>query len=61
MATCRGSGMVIIINSKAIGQTNVDQVRKGYPVYVEHLTVDMLTDGCIINLKTGKIDVTNAK
>ena len=61
LATCRGSGMVIIINSRTIGQTNVDEVRKGYPVYVEHLTVDMLTDGCIINLKTGKIDVTNAK
>lgn len=57
IATCKGSGMVMIVNSKQIKQTNVNTVKKGFPVYVENLVVDFLTEGCKINLKTGEFDV----
>ncbi|GGG59106.1 cyanophycinase [Epilithonimonas arachidiradicis] len=58
VATCKGSGMVIIINSKHIKQTNVETVKKGCPVYAENLVIDILTEDCKINLETGEIDVS---
>jgi cyanophycinase len=54
-AVCKGSGMVLVINSDFIKKTNVDSVKKGCPVYAENLIVDILTEGCSINLKTKKI------
>lgn len=60
-ATCKGSVMVIIINSKQIKQTNVETVKKGCPVYAENLVIDILTEDCKINLETGDIDVSDAR
>lgn len=57
IATCKGSGMVMIINSKQVKQTNVETVKKGCPVYAENLKIDILTEGCKINLVTRKIEV----
>ncbi|MBT2620116.1 cyanophycinase [Chryseobacterium sp. ISL-6] len=54
-ATCKGSGMVVIISAKNILQTNIDFVQKGDPVYAENLKVHLLTDNCCINLNDGKI------
>lgn len=36
-ATCKGSGMVIIISAKGIEQTNVETAEKGCPVYARIL------------------------
>lgn len=49
-ATCRGSGMVWLVDAENIGQTNVDSVEKGFPVYAENLKVHILTDHCKIDL-----------
>lgn len=49
-ATCRGSGMVWLVDAENIGQTNVDTVEKGFPVYAENLKVHILTDHCKIDL-----------
>lgn len=48
-ATCRGSGMVWIINARNIGQTNIRTVKKGYPIYAENLKIHILTDHCKID------------
>lgn len=58
-ATCKGSGMVIIISGKEISQTNVKAVEKGEPVYADNLRVHILTDGCRINLKSGEYTGTD--
>jgi len=55
-AVCKGSGMIIIINAKNIGQTNIDSAEGGCPVYVENLSVHLLTENCIIDLNTGKVE-----
>lgn len=57
MATCKGSGMVIVINGREIKQTNVEKVEKGQPVFAENLIVDILTDGCSIDLTDAKMNV----
>ncbi|CAH0290174.1 MULTISPECIES: cyanophycinase [unclassified Chryseobacterium] len=51
-ATCYGSGMVWIFNAKEIGCTNIETVKKGYPIYAENLKAHILTEGC-------KIDFSN--
>jgi cyanophycinase len=45
-ATCYGSGMVVIIDGKHIGRTNITQAEQGCPVYVENLKVHLLVKGC---------------
>lgn len=54
-AVCRGSGMVMVLNAENITKTNVDTVKKGYPVYAENLKVNMLTDGCSLDFSDGSI------
>ena len=58
-AVCKGSGMVIVITAKNIGQTNIGTAEKGCPIYVENLTVHLLTENCIIDLTTGQMEVAN--
>lgn len=53
VATCKGSGMVVVISAGEIRQTNIEFVSKGCPVYAENLKVHILTDDCILNLDTG--------
>lgn len=53
-AICKGSGMVIGIGARNLGKTNVDTVTEGHPVYGENITVHIITDGCSIDLESGK-------
>lgn len=55
MATCKGSGMVLVINAQDVEQTNIDSVKEGDPIYADNLKVHILTDGCKIDLETGKV------
>jgi cyanophycinase len=55
-AICKGSGMAIMISARNIGQTNINSVEKGCPVYVENLKVHLLTENCIVDLNTGKME-----
>ncbi|SHE42007.1 cyanophycinase [Chryseobacterium takakiae] len=48
-ATCRGSGMVWLLNAENIGQTNIDTAKKGSPIYAENLKVHILTDNCMFD------------
>lgn len=59
-ATCKGSGMTVMINARSIGQTNIDSVEKGCPVYVENLKVHLLTESCTVDLETGKMEGSNS-
>jgi cyanophycinase len=45
-AECRGSGMVVIIDGRDIGQTNITKVKEGEAVFVENLKVHLLVKGC---------------
>lgn len=47
-----GSGMVVLIDGKHIGQTNITDAESGEPVYVEDLKVHLLVGGCRFSLKT---------
>jgi cyanophycinase len=58
-AICKGSGMTIIISARNIGQTNIRSVENGCPVYAENVTVHILTEDCIVDLNTGKMDASN--
>lgn len=53
-AICKGSGMVITISAKEMGQTNIETVEDGHPVYGENMKVHIITDGCSINLESGE-------
>ncbi|HLG04501.1 MAG TPA: cyanophycinase [Bacteroidia bacterium] len=44
-AECRGSGMVIIIDGKEIGYTNIPEAEDGMPLCVENLKVHVLCRG----------------
>ncbi|QQV04287.1 MULTISPECIES: cyanophycinase [Chryseobacterium] len=55
-ATCKGSGMVIVISAKEVIQTNVETADKHHPIYAENLKVHLLTHGCVINLSEGIIE-----
>jgi len=48
-ATCRGSGMVWLLNAENIGQTNINTAEEGSPVYAENLTIHILTDNCMFD------------
>lgn len=50
-AECRGSGMAVIIDGKEIEQTNITSSKKGEPIYVENLIVDILVKGCRFSLE----------
>lgn len=50
-ATCKGSGMVVIIDPKNISRTNIETVEKGDPVFAENLVVHLYTDGCRFDLR----------
>ncbi|WP_265131523.1 cyanophycinase [Chryseobacterium oranimense] len=52
-ATCKGSGMAVIINAQELKQTNKDFAEKGDPIYAENLKVHILTDGCSLQLNDG--------
>lgn len=57
-AICKGSGMVIVISAKEVMQTNVETADKDCPIYAENLKVNLLTDGCIIDLSSGTMENT---
>lgn len=54
-AECRGSGMVVIIDGRNIGQTNITTVGEGEGVFVENLKVHLLVKGCRFSLNTRKL------
>ncbi len=54
-AECRGSGMVVIINGRNIGQTNITTVGEGEAVFVENLKVHLLVKGCRFSIDTRKL------
>jgi len=53
-AICKGSGMVIIMSAKEIGKTNIETVEEGHPVYGENIKVHIITDGCSVDLLSGR-------
>ncbi len=54
-AECRGSGMVVIIDGRDIGQTNITQVKEGEAVFVENLRVHLLVKGCHFSIATREL------
>lgn len=54
-AEVRGSGMVVIIDGKKIGQTNITCTKDGEPVYVENLIVHILIKGCRFSISNRKL------
>jgi cyanophycinase len=50
-AECRGSGMVVIIDSREITQTNITEIEDGEPIFVEGLKVHLLVKGCKFSIK----------
>lgn len=50
-AECRGSGMVILIEGKDIGVTNIAYVEEGRPIYVSNLRVHVMAKGNGFRLK----------
>lgn len=54
-AECRGSGMVVIIDGKNIGRTNISLVKENEPIFVENLKVHLLVKGCSFSFKTRKL------
>lgn len=59
LATCKGSGMVVVISAKEVTQTNVSKASEGSPVYAENLKVHLLTDNCRFNFEEGKMDTVS--
>ena len=60
-AYCLGSGMVVIIDARHVEQTNVSDVEKGDPIYVDNLHVHLLVRNCQFNIHTCKLSYTNIK
>ena len=54
-AECRGSGMVVIIDGRHMGQTNITTVKEGESVYVENLKVHLLVKGCRFSINSRKV------
>jgi cyanophycinase len=50
-AECRGSGMVAIIDGKNIKKTNIHNVEKGEPIFIENLRVHLLVKGTRFSIK----------
>jgi len=55
LATCCGSGMVVIVDGHEIEQTNVTEIEDHSPIYVENLKVDILAKGCSFSIKDRKM------
>ncbi|MDJ1469572.1 cyanophycinase [Cytophagaceae bacterium YF14B1] len=53
-AECRGSGMVVVIDCKGLGHSNIAYVEEGTPISAENLTVHLLTKGNGFTLKERK-------
>ena len=51
---CKGSGMVVIIDGKDIGQTNISDVEEGMPVFAENLKIHLLVEHCRFSLSERK-------
>jgi cyanophycinase len=49
-ATCYGSGTVVVIDGKEMGQTNIADADEDCAVFVENLKVHLLTKGCRFDL-----------
>ncbi|MNJ86395.1 Cyanophycinase [compost metagenome] len=60
-AKCLGSGMVVIIDTRQVEETNVSHVEKGDPIYVDNLIVHLLVRNCEFNIHTGELSYTNIK
>lgn len=60
-AQCLGSGMVVIIDARYIEQTNVSDVEKGDPIYVDNLRVHLLVRNCEFNIHTCKLSYSHLK
>ncbi len=60
-AQCLGSGMVVIIDARHIEQTNVSDVEKGDPIYVDNLRVHLLVRNCEFNIHTCKLSYSHLK
>lgn len=60
-AQCLGSGMVVIIDARHIEQTNVSDVEKGDPIYVDNLRVHLLVRNCEFNIHTCKLSYSHIK
>lgn len=58
-AQCLGSGMVVIIDARYVEQTNVADVEKGDPIYVDNLRVHLLVRNCQFNIHTCELSYTN--
>jgi cyanophycinase len=60
-AHCLGSGMVVIIDARHVEQTNVSDVEKGDPIYVDNLHVHLLVRNCQFNIHTCKLSYNQIK
>jgi cyanophycinase len=60
-AQCLGSGMVVIIDGRYIEQTNISDVEKGDPIYVDNLRVHLLVRNCQFNIHTCKLSYSHIK
>ena len=60
-AQCLGSGMVVIIDARHVEQTNVYDVEKGEPIYVDNLRVHLLVRNCEFNIHTCELSYTHIK
>jgi cyanophycinase len=54
-ATCIGSGMVVIIDGKDIGQTNITEADSNDTIYVDNLRVHLLVKDCVFDLEARKV------
>lgn len=54
-ATCKGRGFITIIDAKNVDQKSVDHIVKGDSVFADKMKGHILTDGCVINLRSGEV------
>ena len=54
-AQCIGSGMIVLIDGKKIGETNVAIADESTPLIIENFKVNILAEGCSYLIKEGKI------
>jgi cyanophycinase len=57
MATCHGSGMVVVIDGNNLGQTNVTEADDETGIFVENLSVHLLTKNIKFSLSKRKMIV----
>lgn len=56
LAECLGSGTVVIIDGREIEETNINEVDKNDPIYVDNLRVHMLVKGCKFDIQTYQLE-----